>query len=191
TVAEAAELPSETGIGNTAVRHEESLSENEPWQLVNASNGGMSPHDFGGMAAQYMGVDLAGGKILLAAMTDDPRAHVTWWRIDPRTGATLGMTDRGTGGVSAEQTSLLLNVGQAGMCFAALGKSMGDRNRTGSDLVRFGVFLLCGSGTVVSAYYAAMAGAAGTVAAATAATNLSNIGTAVAMIGAIVELSML
>jgi hypothetical protein len=66
------------------------------------------PADPGALAALHA----AGGYLVFAPERPlDSRAAAIWWRVDPKTGTTLGFGPDGYGSTTAEHVSILVNIG--------------------------------------------------------------------------------
>jgi len=94
TVLEAELLVTEGAVVNTSLDYGEALAAGRSWLLIDRLDAvdGLAPD-----TAAHVGQALAGGH--RAVLPADPAAGapVTWWRVDPATGATLGLGPDGRG----------------------------------------------------------------------------------------------
>jgi hypothetical protein len=78
--------------------------------------------------------DLEAGHVVVAPAKAGSAegAGVAWWRVDPRTGQTLGITRQGWGGaVTAEDVASFRVVLKAALMFKCIGSALGGANPTG------------------------------------------------------------
>ena len=108
-------------------------------------------------ARARINMDLAAGYIVVAPsrpvmLNGHPR--IGWWRVDPKSGQSLGVDDLGWGATMVEYMNLLANVTGAGLCIYKA-KAMKDQvagNWVGTACALGGSFMLLGplSGSVIA-----------------------------------------
>jgi hypothetical protein len=117
TVAESAVVPTGIDAANAAVFHALDLSKGLNWRRIASTSalpGGLSP-----AAAAHISRDLDRGYALLSSAVGRDRT-MAWWRIDPATGATLGMLENGGGSMSAEHVIALKFSLSITVCFVKM-----------------------------------------------------------------------
>ncbi|MGF1626742.1 MAG: hypothetical protein ACFCVH_17815 [Alphaproteobacteria bacterium] len=126
TVAEDA-LAGPGPTGNTAALYEADRAAGRDW--VRLSPGGtdaLVALDLPAEAKSAIAEELAGGALVLVPPSPVATAagpQVAWWRVDPVTGATLGMSPAG-GAAMTERAMLLAQGVEVGGCFVLLGMAI-------------------------------------------------------------------
>jgi hypothetical protein len=90
----------------------EAFASRGEWTAVTSTTSGGLEH-VGENAHTRMTDDLVAGYVLVAPVRRDPTGNteqIGWWRIDPRTGNTLGVFSNGWGQEAAERTRLMKTV---------------------------------------------------------------------------------
>ena len=109
-------LVGEPQSGNAAALHAVDLAADRPWQRLAATDNeqlaALTPD-----ARARIEADLNAGYIVVAPA--EPSA--AWWRIDPRSGATLGMMSSGGGAELAESALLFAEGMSSAACFVGVG----------------------------------------------------------------------
>lgn len=70
--------------------------------------------------------DLAAGYTVVFPSTPSPQIGMTWWRIDPASGQSLGMGGAGWGDAMVEYATVIFDIMQTALCFA-LSPTVGGR----------------------------------------------------------------
>jgi hypothetical protein len=144
--------------GNAAALYEADRAAGRAWVRIDpadaAAVGGL---DLPPAARDAIAADLAAGAIVLAppapvATPEGPR--VAWWRIDPRTGTTLGLTTAGGAAMSEYALQIWHGFTIAG-CFTLMGIAIARQ-----DAAMYGGAAMCVAGGVTAGVGAA-AGATG------------------------------
>ncbi|MEZ5665953.1 MAG: hypothetical protein R3F55_00650 [Alphaproteobacteria bacterium] len=125
-----------TGVpGSTASLYEAGLAAGRPWLLLDPADpgavGGLALPD---AARAAIAADLAGGAYVVAPpspVETDAGPKVAWWRIDARSGTTLGMTPHG-GADMVENAFLVAQGVQTGLCFMMLGRAIAGNDAGGA-----------------------------------------------------------
>lgn len=151
--------------GNAAALHAVDLSTGRPWQRLAAGDAvqlaALSPDTRARVEA-----DLGAGYIVVAPGSPTPAGDgEAWWRIDPRTGATLGMMSSG-GGAELAEYGLLLEYSSSVVCFVGVGMAVRGivDGSTGNVRKSVGLCLMAAGGGVVGSGVGVVAGGASVVA---------------------------
>jgi hypothetical protein len=105
---------------NPAYLYAQDLSAGRHWTMLGPGDHGRVEHlGFAPDAAVRVADDLARGSMVIArdlSGASTPGERAAWWRIDPRSGVTLGMGENGRGPEMAEEAmdELLMNLGICG-----------------------------------------------------------------------------
>jgi hypothetical protein len=129
TVVESVVLAGLPGSANAAAFHAEDIAAGRSWTRI-ASAGGAElasaavPTDFRARVAR----DLDAGLIVLAPADIGAAAaagRLAWWRIDPRTGATLGMLPGGGGASMVDYAHKIYHIMHKAACaYVMMGAAM-------------------------------------------------------------------
>jgi hypothetical protein len=134
--------PTETG-GNTAALFAADLKAGIQWvrlgpeNLQAASNLSLPPD-----AVARIKSDLANGNVVLAPKRATHTANgdeVAWWRIDPRTGDTLGIGESGRGVEFTEEGGLLMAIGLNACALKTLAVIMIGKEASAGTAISFAV----------------------------------------------------
>jgi hypothetical protein len=149
TVVESVVLAGLPSSANAAAFHAEDIAAGRSWTRI-ASAGGAElasaavPPDFRARVAR----DLDAGLIVLAPADIGAAAaegRLAWWRIDPRTGTTLGMLPGGGGATLGEWAHKIYHIMHKAACaYSALGVAVGHTENAMTGLG----FALCVAGGV-------------------------------------------
>jgi hypothetical protein len=163
TVVEAA-LAGPTATGGTAALYEADRSAGRDWVRLDPAQ----PEALEGLALpadSYAAIarDLAAGAVVIAPpapVATDAGPQVAWWRIDPRTGTTLGMTPDG-GATLVDHAMQLSRAVVTFGCYARMGMAMGrGQGGTAAGIA----FAFCAAGGTSSIWAAAIGFRAGVAA---------------------------
>jgi len=140
TVLEAALLGDGVAV-NTAVAMVHDLRAGDDWAVIGPGDSAWLdalPREVGARIE----ADLAAGYVVVAP--GEAGNVISWWRIDPLTGATLGMARTG-GGAAAEWTTLMIQAVSGGLCLAAVGTTIAFMvaGAGGTSTVAGGALLVC------------------------------------------------
>jgi hypothetical protein len=114
---------------NTAESFAGSAGRQHAWTVL-APRSQMSPAlNVSSDVRARIGQDLSDGAVVVLRVPHGPAdGDATWWRIDPRTGRTLGIGADGRGGQWAEYLTLLRVVVTTGFCLGAVVDTAGTRS---------------------------------------------------------------
>jgi hypothetical protein len=117
TVVEQALLPSVGPATNTAAQMAGDLARGQPWAMVAPDSAdAVDALALPSSVKLRMKADLAAGNFVIAPPTEaGGTADVTWWRIDVRTGRTLGVDAQGRGDAMVSYADIL-RIMLAGVC---------------------------------------------------------------------------
>jgi hypothetical protein len=101
TVMEHAVINGQPNDPNTAVRYAADLVKGSQWTLIHR-NDAASLGNVPAEARARIRAELEQGNLILAPVPKTGSASFTWWRIDPKTGRTLGIAQTGMGDAMAE-----------------------------------------------------------------------------------------
>jgi hypothetical protein len=151
TVVEGLVLGERPGDRNAASIHAEDLAAGRAWVSIDSvSQLAAAPADF----RARLETDLASGLIVIAPLdlaAADASDRLAWWRVDPRTGSTLGMLPNGGGGELMEYAVHVYHATHKFLCFVSIGLALGGHTnaQVGVMLCAAGALPLGGAKTVI------------------------------------------
>jgi hypothetical protein len=145
--------------GNASALHAVDLAAGRPWKRVTAGDAAplaaLSPD-----ARSRVVADLSAGYIVIAPGESSAATfNEAWWRIDPRTGTTLGMMSSGGGAELAEAAILFYQGATSAACFVSVAMAVNSAifGKLGGYQAGVGL-LICAAATAGGAAAATAAG---------------------------------
>lgn len=151
--------------GNAAALHAVDLASGRPWQRLTMGDvtqlAALSPD-----ARARVEADLNAGYIVVTpAGASAVTPSEAWWRIDPRTGTTLGMMSSGGGTELAQYALLISEATSSAACFVGLGiAAVGIvQGRAGLVVVSASICLAAAAGGVAGTGFGLVVGGGGVI----------------------------
>lgn len=121
TVVEGLVLGDQPGNRNAALLHAEDVAAGRKWVTLDTAPLSTAPADFRARVES----DLAAGWVVLVPATAGTASdRLAWWRIDPRTGTTLGMLPNGGGASLLEHALHVYHATHRFLCFVSIGLTL-------------------------------------------------------------------
>jgi hypothetical protein len=118
TALEAAAVPDGQKSENAIDPFLADLSKGEKWLTIrSAKDESLQNAELPADAKARIAQDLSAGYVVLAPAKAGADAPVRWWRVDPKTGETLGMAGAGWGQAMTEYSTLITQVASHVLCF--------------------------------------------------------------------------